>query len=305
MIKGKNLQNAVVLVEDPELTFTILENRNDLIRLVAVAGPHTVMGQYSLEIRIQEVSFQFKEYSITVQPWQPFREFIAFNVTSCGDLPPEECFTGSGKHHAIETHDAITVRLSPDKIGPEFGRQKVYIHGMLTDSSNTIRAEAFDSRMITVEPGEGVITWRWRVRDRIRAGDRIEISLRNPGNQNRITEYFVVVPHWSEAFHGSTSFVLFKLPIGSSAQKTQILNSIGLGISYQPFLKKRFFECDASFIVGNAKTEQNDMMVEVNFGLSAIFWQYLQVGVGSNLTGTAFSRAFMFVGTRFKLPISF
>ena len=143
------------------------------------------------------------------------------------------------------------------------------------------------------------------MRERIRSGDRIEITLRNPGNHNKITEFFIVEPHWSEAFHGSTSFILFKIPFGGAEEKTEILNSIGLGISYQPFIKKNFLEFDASFLVGNAKTQNSNIGVEVSFGLSAIFWQHLQVGLGTNLTGTAFSKQFLFVGTRFKIPIPF
>ena len=304
VIKGKNLKNASVIIEEPEVSFRVIENRNDLIRLTAIAGSTVMLGTYPLELRIDDVSFVFDNLAIDIKPWQPFSEFITFHLSSSGELPPEQCCRGLESQHLIKAQDIITVRINTRQIRQELGIQKIVITGVLTDSSGTIRAEAFDSRMISVAAGDDETTWRWRVRERIRSGDRIEISLRNPGNHNKMTEYFIVTPHWSEAFHGSTSFVLFRLPFGNTNEKTQILNSIGLGISYQPFMKQSFLEFDASFIVGNTKAEKSDIAVEVSFGLSAIFWQHLQIGVGSNLTGAAFSKGFMFVGTRFKLPIS-
>ncbi len=305
VIKGRNLQGATLFIEDPEVTFEVKENRGDLIRVLAIAGEHITFGSYPLEMRFEDVPFVFDEYRITTSRWQGFQDYISFHITSVGDIPAELTFRGPGYEHAMKAQDAITVKFNTQKIKEEFGTQKVYITGVLTDSSNTIRAEAFDNRLITAAPGNEVITWRWRVRERIRSGDRIEITLKNPANNNKITEFFVVEPHWSEAFHGSTSFILFKIPFGASEDKTQILNSAALGISYQPFIKKDFLEFDASFIVGNAKSEQSDISVEVSFGLSAIFWQHLQVGFGTNLTGATFSKGFMFVGTRFKLPFSF
>lgn len=305
VIKGKYLEGASVLIDDPEVTFQTIENRGDMIRLLAVSGQHVSFGTYPLELRIEDVPFVFKDYSIQVQPWQDFSEFITFYVTSVGDLPDSLTFKGPTVQHGIKEQDAITVKIDVRKIREEYGFQKVHISGVLTDSSNSIRAQAYDARTITVDHNSDIITWRWRVRERIRSGDRIEITIKNPGNNNKITEFFVVEPHWSEAFHGSTSFVLFKIPFGSNKERTQILNTIGLGISYQPFIKKDFLEVDASFLVGNARADNNEIGVEVSFGLSAIFWQYIQVGIGSNLTGGAFSKQFMFVSTRFKIPIPF
>lgn len=305
VIKGRHLHHASLFIEDPEVTFDVKENRGDLIRAVAVSGEHISFGSYPLEMRFEDVPFVFEEYRITLSPWQDYEDYVTFHITSLGDIPASQSFQGHGQYHNMNAQDAITVKFNTAKIKEEFGIQKVHISGVLTDSSNTIRAEAFDSRMITAGPGNEVITWRWRVRERIRSGDRIEITLKNPGNNNKITEFFVVEPHWSEAFHGSTSFILFKIPFGSNQDKTEILRSMALGISYQPFIKKDFLEFDASFIVGNAQSEQSNIAVEVSFGLSAIFWQHLQVGLGTNLTGGAFSKGFMFVGTRFKLPIPF
>jgi hypothetical protein len=276
-----------------------------MIRLVAISGRHVAYGSYPLELRIQDVPFQFENYMLDIKPWMDFSDYISFHVTSVGELSDTTTFRGPVVQHPMQAQDAITVKIDTRKIREDFGEQKVHISGVLADSSNSIRAEAYDARLISVGPGSDVITWRLRVREKIRSGDRIEITLRNPGNLNKITEFFSVEPHWSEAFHGSTSFILFKIPFGSENEKTEILNSIGLGISYQPFIKKDFLELDASFIVGNAKTENNNIGVQVSFGLSGIFWQHLQVGLGTNLTGAAFSKQFLFVGTRFKIPIPF
>jgi hypothetical protein len=305
VIKGKHLDGASVLIEEPEVTFHVVENRGDMLRLLVVSGQHVSFGTYPIELRIEDVPFLFENYTIDLQPWQDFNEFITFHITSVGDVPDTSTFKGPTHQHGMKEADAITVKIDTRKIRQEFGFQKVHISGILTDSSNSIRAEAFDARMITAENGTDIITWRWRVRERIRSGDRIEITIKNPGNQNKITEFFIVEPHWSEAFHGSTSFVLFKIPFGSNDKKTEILNTVGLGISYQPFIKKDFLEVDASFLVGNAKAANDEIGVEVSFGLSAIFWQHVQVGIGTNLTGNALSRQFLFVGTRFKIPIPF
>lgn len=305
VIKGKNLLEASVVIEDPEVTFQILENRGDLIRMLAVAGEHVTFGTYPLELRIEGVSFQFVPYQIEVKPWQPFYEYVTFYVSSTGDIADTAAFKGPGTVHALQAQDALIVKVNTQKIKPEYGIQKLYISGVLTDSSSAIRAESYGGRTIEASHGAEVITWRWRVREKIRSGDRIEITLKNTGGRNRVTEYFVVEPHWSEAFHGSTSFVLFKVPFGGNADRAQILNSIGLGLSYQPYIKKDFLELDASFLLGNATTEQSEISVEVSFGFSAILWQYLQVGIGSNITGQTFSKGFLFVGTRFKLPVSF
>ncbi len=306
VIKGKNLRGASVVIEEPEVVFQIVENRGDLVRLRAVAGEHVSFGAYPLEIRIEGVPFIFEEYVIEVKPWQPFQEYVSFYISSSGDIPPEQSFRGPGIVHPLKAQDALIVKINTQKIKEEYGIQKLHISGVLTDSSNSIRAESFDARTIQASHGAEIVTWRWRVREKIRSGDRIEITIQNPGGRNKTTEFFVVEPHWSEAFHGSTSFILFKIPFsGGDDDRTEILNSIGLGISYQPFIKKDFLEIDASFIMGNAKSADNNFSVEVSFGLSAILWQYLQVGLGTNLSGDAFSRSFMFVGTRFKLPIPF
>jgi len=305
VIKGKNLQNASVVIEDPEVTFHILENRGDLIRMLAVAGEHVTFGAYPLELRIEDVPFQFAAYTIDVKPWQPFAEYVTFYVSSSGDIADTAAFKGPGSVHALKAQDALIVKINTQKIKPEYGIQKLFISGVLTDSSSAIRAESYGGRSFEASHGAEVITWRWRVREKIRSGDRIEISLKNTRGRNRVTEYFVVEPHWSEAFHGSTSFVLFKIPFGGNADRAQVLNSIGLGLSYQPYIKKDFLELDASFLLGNATSDQSQISVEVSFGLSAILWQYLQVGFGSNITGQTFSKGFLFVGTRFKLPVPF
>lgn len=305
VIKGKNLQDALVLIDDPEVSFTIIENRGDLLRLLAVSGRHVTFGSYPLEIRIDDVAFSFENYRLEIKPWLDFRRYITFHVTRLGELADSTTFRGAAVQHAMQAQDVISVRINTRKIDEEYGLQKVHISAVLTDSANSIRAEAYDARMISAGNGTDIVTWRLRVRERIRAGDRFEITLKNPGDHNKITEFFVVEPHWSEAFHGSTSFILFKIPFGPSNEKTEILNSIGLGISYQPFIKKDFLEFDASFLVGNAKGEKSDLGIEVSFGLSAIFWRHLQVGLGANLTGSAFSKQFLFVGTRFKIPIPF
>jgi hypothetical protein len=305
VIKGKNLLEASVVIEDPEVTFQILENRGDLIRILAVAGEHVTFGTYPLEIRLEGVPFQFPQFNIDVKPWQPFSEFVTFYISSTGDVQDSVAFKGPSKVHALKAQDALIVKVNTQKIKQEFGIQKLHISGVLTDSSSAVRAESYNGRTIQASHGAEIVTWRWRVREKIRSGDRIEITLKNSSGRNRSTEYFSVEPHWSEAFHGSTSFILFKIPFGGDAERAEILNSIGIGLSYQPYIKKDFLEFDASFLLGNATKENSDLSVEVSFGLSAILWQYLQVGIGSNITGKTFSKSFLFVGTRFKLPTPF
>ncbi|MDZ7315619.1 MAG: hypothetical protein ONA69_07900 [candidate division KSB1 bacterium] len=304
MVKGARLKDMLLGIADPEVTFQILEQREDFVRVTAASTMRVRIGDYPLEAYIQGTVFTFEAFRLSIRPWQPFSEYIVFHLSSSGDLPPESCFRGVESTHIIKAGEMITVRIKPSRINPKLGTQKLLINGVLTDSSGAVRAESLDSRRIAVSAGDDEITWSWRGRERIRSGDRLEITLQNPGNQNRITEYFVVAPHWSEAFHGSTSFILCKIPFGGGDEKTQILNSIGLGVSWQPFVKKRFFEVDAAFIVGNARYDKSDYSVQVGTGISAILWQHLQLGIGANLTGQSSSKGFIFIGTRFKLPIS-
>ena len=303
VFKGKNLEGVSMYVEDPELAFEIKENRGDLLRVRAIAGRFVSPGSYPIELRIDGVPFVFENYRLEIQPWQPFHEYVGIEISSLGFIPPKKLWRGSGVAHLIEASDAINVRFFGGKIREELGTQKVIISGVLMDSSNTIRAEAFDRRLIEISKGTDIVNWHWRVRERVRSGDRIEITLRNPGGQNKVTEVFYVKPHWSEAFHGSTSFILFKIPFGGGEASTEIFRSMGIGISYQPFTGQKFLAFDGSFILGNVNKGDNNLSVEVGIGFSVILWSHLQIGIGTNLTGSSFNHGFTFVGTRFKLPV--
>ncbi len=303
VLKGKNLKNVSLYIEDPEVIFKITENRGDLIMATAIAGKFVSPGSYPLEIKIDGVEFSFDQYRIEIQPWQPFYEYVGLETTSLGFISPQKLWRGSGISHMIEENDGINIKIFANKIREELGEQKIAISGVLIDSSNTIRAEAFDKRMISISKGTAVKTWHWRVRERVRSGDRIEITLQNPGGQNKVTETFFVKPHWSESFHGSTSFILFKMPFGRGEATTEIFRSVGIGISYIPVKEKQFLAFDGSFILGNVAKGNDNLSVEVGLGLSAILWHHLQIGMGTNLTGHSFDHGFFFVGTRFKLPI--
>lgn len=302
VIKGKNLTNAVLALDDPAVSFRILENRGDLIRAMAIGGVDVSPGTYPLEVRLEGVPFRFDEYSITVQPWQPFCEYVSIDIPRIGSLPPERLWSGNGSAYAIETDAGITVRIHTDKVRPELGDQKVEISGVLMDSSSTIRAEAFDRRMMTLTNGSDVIIWQWRVRERARSGDRIEITLKNPSGQNKVSEQFFIKRHWSEAFHGSTSFILFKIPFGGGNATTEIFRSVGIGMTYQPWYNKKFIAFDLSFLVGNITSSSENLSIDVGAGLSVILWSYLQIGAGANFSGNTSQKGFAFVGTRFKIP---
>ena len=303
VLRGRNLAGISLSVRDPEVLFFIDENRGDLVRARAVAGRNTTPGLYPLGMRLEGVDFNFPDLTLTVKPWMPFHEYVSLEITGSGLLKADSLWRGYGAVHPMEVDDELIVRAYASRVPPQMGAQKLDISGVLMDSSNTIRAEAFGSRRLIVEPGSDILTWQWRVRERIRSGDRIEITLKNPGGQNKVTEQFFVMPHWSEAFHGSTSFILFKVPFNGGDATTEILRSIGIGLTYQPDKERRFLAFDASFIIGNVATGEDNLSVEVGLGLSAILWHHLQVGLGTNLSGNTFSQAFLFVGTRFKLPV--
>ena len=303
VFKGKNLQNVSMYIEDPEVVFKITENRGDLLRITAIAGKFVSPGSYPLELRIDGVPFIYQNFRVEVQPWQPFSEFVGMEISSVGFMTPNKLWQGSSIARPIKASDAINVRLFSSKIREELGEQKVEISGVLMDSSNTIRAEAFDKKVITIAKGSDIVNWHWRVRERMRSGDRIEITLRNTGGQNKITETFYVEPHWSESFHGSTSFILFKVPLGGGEASTEIFRSMGIGISYQPDKNRKFLAFDGSFILGNVADAAEDVSMQVGLGLSVILWSHLQIGIGTNLTGQSFSNSFTFVGTRFKLSV--
>ncbi len=302
VIKGKNLTNAVLALDDPAVSFRVLENRGDLIRVMAIGGVDVSPGTYPLEVRLEGVPFRFDDYSITVQPWQPFNEYVGIDIPKIGSLPSERLWQGNSSAYAIETDAGITVKIHSDRVRPELGDQKIEISGVLMDSSSTIRAEAFDKKMMTITNGPDVIIWQWRVRERARSGDRIEITLKNPGGQNRVSEQFYIKRHWSEAFHGSTSFILFKIPFGSGNATTEIFRSVGIGMTYQPWYDKRFIAFDLSFLVGNITSSSDNLSIDVGAGLSVILWSYLQIGAGANFSGNTSQKGFAFVGTRFKIP---
>ncbi len=302
ILKGKNFDNASLNIEDPEVNFHIIERRDDLVRVRAVAGAEVSPGSYPLRLRIDKVTFTFDRYKIVVQPWQAFSDYVGIETTSLGFLTPQKLWKGSGIAHPIERNDAITIKIFTNRIRADLGEQKFFITGVLMDSTNTIRAEAMNKKMIVASKGQDIISWQWRVRERLQSGDRIELTLSNPGDANKSTEIFYVKRHWSENFHGSTSFILFKIPFGGGNATTEILRSASIGISYQPYYDKKFIAFDASFIIGNVASGNDNLSVDVGLGLSVILWQHIQIGIGTKLTGSSEAGTFSFVGTRFKLP---
>jgi hypothetical protein len=303
VIKGHHLQNVALQLDEPDVRFDIIENRGDFIRAKAIAGENVTLGSYPLILRLESVRFRFEEFRLQIQPWQAFHEYVGIEIESLGFLSADRLWQQSGLFLPIEVNDAITIKFFTSKIREELGSQKVHVSGVLMDSTNTIKAEAYDNRVFMLEKSPDIVTWRWRVRERMHSGDRIEITLSNSGGKNRATETFIVKRHWSESFRGSTSFILFKVPFGDDEAQTEILKSVGLGISYQPYAQQEFIAFDASFILGNAASSDHNLSVQAGLGLSAILWKHLQIGIGTNLTGTAFRSSFLFVGTRFKLPI--
>jgi len=303
IIKGKNLSNASLYIEDPEVTFAIIEKREDLLRVKAIAGAETSFGSYPLQLRIHNVRFPFNNYRIVVQPWQPFNDYVGIETNSLGFLSPTKLWRKSGIAHLIERNDVITLKIFTNRIREDLGEQKFFVSAVLMDSTNTVRAEALNKKMIIASKGTDVISWQMRMRERTRSGDRIEVTLTNPGNMNKTTEVFYVKPHWSESFHGSTSFILFKIPFGGGGATTEILRSVSIGISYQPYYEKNFLAFDGSFIIGNVASGDDNLSIDVGLGFSVILWQHIQIGIGTNLTGGSSTKAFTFVGTRFKIPI--
>ncbi len=300
VLKGQDLEDISTYIDDPAVQFSVLENRGDFVRLQAIAEKQVSPGSYPLYLRSRNVSFRFSKYQIMIRPWQPFSDYIDIRLSD-RTQPLADSLWHSSAAVPIQRNDLITIHIHPHRIRPELGHQKVKVSGVLMDSSNTIRAEAYNQKLFEVTPGTGTLTWKWRVRERIKSGDRIEIILENTQRQNRSSRTFFVRPHWSEAFRGSTSFVLFKLPLGEG--NTELLKSIGIGISYRPPNGKQFIEYDASFLLGNVSSNNENLQVQVGFGISAIFWKHLQLGVGTDLTGSAFQSAFFFAGTRFNVPI--
>jgi hypothetical protein len=300
VLKGRNLEDISAYIDDPAVQFSVLENRGDFVRLQAIAEKQVSPGAYPLYLRSRNVSFHFPEYPIMIRPWQPFSDYIDIRLSN-RTQPLADSLWHSSSAIPIQRNDLITIHIHADRIRSELGHQKVKVSGVLMDSSNTIRAEAYNQKLFEVAPGTETLTWKWRVRERIKSGDRIEIILENTQRQNRTSRTFFVRPHWSEAFRGSTSFVLFKLPLGEG--NTELLKSIGIGISYRPPNGKQFMEYDASFLLGNVSSNDENLQVQVGLGISAIFWKHLQLGVGTDLTGSAFQSAFFFAGTRFNIPI--
>jgi len=300
VIKGKNLKDAGIVIDDPEVIFDVQERRDDLLRVRALAGEDVSPGSYALQVRVDGVPFNFSEHRIEVMPWQPFQQFMQFNVTSLGDLPRIKTFQRDESKHYIKQTDALSIKINLANIKEEYGTQKVSIRGVLFDSLHNIKAEAFDNKILILEKENDVMLWRWRVSEKIKSGDRIEITVKNPGGHNKATEVFIVERHWSESFHGSSSFIVVKMPFGAD-QETGVLNNMGIGISYQPFPQSKFIEFDGSFIIGKNAEDA----IDVGLGGSAILWQHLQIGLGTNLTGKTFKNWYMFLGTRFKIALPF
>ncbi|MBN1540726.1 hypothetical protein JW992_01175 [candidate division KSB1 bacterium] len=301
VLKGRYLHDVQLVFSDPALSVRILENRGDLIVAKIHARAEVEPGEYAVELRIGETRFSFPQYRLSVKPWQRFDRYVDITTRKVGRIGSAYLWQESGVAHQIDKDDGIVVQFDGDRLQPQEGEQKVRVSGVLLDSTHTVRAEALNPRWIVVRPGEGTVSWQWRVRERLGSGDRIEITLSNPGQLQRRTERFAVKRHWSQDFHGSTSFVVVKLPFDGGKASTEILKSMTIGLTYTPDPQQTFLAYDAAFIVGNVNSK-DDVSVQVGLGVSVILRQYIQIGLGTNLTRPAFQRSFMFLGTRFKLP---
>ena len=299
IIKGSRLAGAELSLDEPEVSFKILDSRDDLIRTLVVSSRAAAAGVYPLQLRVANIPFGFPDYSLTVQPWRPFSEFARMDVTSQNGIVVHSGWSKSTR--PINSDDVIRVTLMPEQLPPNSGIQKVEIVGVLLDSANTVRSESLDKKYFSVERGQEQMVWQWRPRIRARSGDRIEVTMRNPGDQNRLVQTCLVKRRWYEAFQPSTSFIIFKIPFNGKATTT-ILSSIGVGMSYQPQWMQKFMSVDVAFILGNVTTDHSTYSIQTGVGASVIFWNYLQLGVGADLTGDNKNPMFLFVGSRFKLP---
>ncbi len=301
VFKGKNLDDIIMFITDPEITFKIQENRGDLIRVTAIAGRHLKNGTYPVKIRKNDVTFEFPEHQINIQQWQPFTEYASIYTTSLNSLPPDSLWKEKQKARIIEKTDKLRMDFYLQNLSKDAGTQKVFINAVLIDSSNAVRAETRFYKALTYE--NKTFSWNWRLHEKIKSGDRIEISINNTGGQNKKTEVFFVKPHWSESFKGSTSFIIFKAPMNGGNATAEILRTVAIGLSYQPFENKDFLEFDSSVLIGNATSSDSDLDVDLGLGLSVILWNHIQIGMGSNLTNGPFSEMFAFMGTRIKIPV--
>ncbi len=303
VVKGENLENVIIFVKEPEVSFQITENRGDLIRARVIAGENVTFADYPLIIKKNNVTFEFEKHQIRIKPWQKFSDYTSVYVNSSGALPANSLWQDTAKVHIIEKYDAIRLDFDTKGILEKSGEQKVLINAVLIDSSYSIKSQVVAYKTIVNTDQNKTINWHWRIRERLHSGERIEITLQNPGGLNKVTEVFYVKPHWSESFRGSTSFILLKLPLNGHSASAEILRTMGIGISYQVSKNSNFLALDGSFLIGNVASENSDLSVKVGLGMSAIFWQHLQIGVGSNLTEKSFSETFIFLGTRIKLPV--
>jgi hypothetical protein len=300
VIKGSQLEKAVLNVDDPDVHFKVLEDRNDLLRVQVSSTRSVKSGVYPLEVRLYDIPFRFEAFPLSIQPWQSLHEYCRLEMASSAG--PANALKWSNTLRAMNSDDAIRVRILPTQLAEGGGMQKIEINGVLLDSSNTVRSESLDKKYFAVERDQEAVVWQWRPKVRGRSGERIEISLRNPGDQNRLQQTFIIKRRWYEAFQPSTSFVLFKIPMGGGQATTEILRSIGIGMSYQPTWMQKFMSADVSFILGNITSDTNNFSMQTALGVSVIFWNYLQVGLGTNLAGESKSPMFVFVGSRFRLP---
>jgi len=300
VIKGSQLEKAVLSIDDPDVHFKVIEDRNDLLRVQVVGTRSVKPGVYPLELRMQDIPFRFEAFPISIQPWQPLPEYCRLEMAASSG--PANAVKWNSALRTMNSDDAIRVRILPSQLAEGGGLQKVEINGVLLDSSNTVRSESLDKKYFVVERNQDAMVWQWRPKVRGRSGERIEISVRNPGDQGRLQQTFIIKRRWYEAFQPSTSFILFKIPMGGGQATTEILRSIGVGMSYQPDWMQKFISADISFILGNINSDSDNFSMQTGLGLSVIFWNYLQVGVGTNLAGGSENPMFLFVGSRFRLP---
>jgi len=302
MLKGTYLDGIKIIFEDPEMSCQVLETTPERIRLLIIAGQVRANQAFPLTLEKGGVQFEHTHLKIEVRDWERFPQFVALEIPATGTIAPQRLWSGQERIIKIKSNDFILLKFYGREINPELGEQKILVSGFLLDSVSTIRAETFEKKMIKLRHGNEIVTWRFRVRQRIRSGDRIEIVISNPGNRNRTAEYFYVERHWYEAFRASSSIPLIKIP--TSGGKTELLKNVAFGINWLPWMQRKFISFNGEFIVGNPTSTDEAVNIEIGFGISAILLNYIQLGIGSNLTGEAFKDSFLFLGTRLRMQFT-
>ncbi|MCK5737813.1 hypothetical protein KAH55_01475, partial [bacterium] len=303
ILKGAYLENVVASFEDPELSIQVLESAGDRLRFNVIAGPDVALGTFPLVLNKDKVKFRLDEMPIHVRAWEQFDKFIGIETSAIGRIGGERLWTGHSTTIKIKSDDSILIRFYGPQINPELGIQKVRVRAVLLDSSNAMQPQVLTDQLIRVNPGKNTPGYSLPLRGRLSSGDWIELQVMNPGNMNRTMQLFFVERQWHEAFRGAISYSLIQVPFDSD-KESRFLGSLGFGINYIPWVNRPFISFDWDFMIGNPVSTAESVNVDVGMGVSVILWNYLQLGIGTNFSGSPFSEPFIYLGSRLALPFS-